>query len=497
VQTQGIPAAGAPAPARAAAQPEAAIAATRSTNFRAALGDVTLRRESSRRASAERQASRAAPTRAKPVVPKNGARAKPRGSGRSDQCKDPADAIANGERGATRSVAAKPTGHERGTAAEDTAPAADGAKETRNGAPARDEAAFPGAEAAAALAASAVSGQCGTVAAAGAAAEGEAEPTSQGGPRERVGSTATIPAVERETAEASTADDEHVAADARTGATGALPEGLEALAGLEAERDGEDGAEVARPAPAARPVGLNAAQGDAQSDEGGDPADAGGGSGDHPGLRAIALAAESPSEGSADATELSASAYARTAEPHATEAADAPAPLLDPTRASAAPDARRAPAAPPQPPEVRFAEVNHAKLITAVRGELLPDGGSMQIRLDPPELGDLLVSVELRAGVVTASFQTSNDTATRLLSHSLADLKGMLEQQGVTVDRLQVRQSPRDESSGDAPQDRGQGSGQAATAEDRHSARRDQHRRDLVQKMWDKLAGRDPLDLVA
>jgi hypothetical protein len=66
----------------------------------------------------------------------------------------------------------------------------------------------------------------------------------------------------------------------------------------------------------------------------------------------------------------------------------------------------------------------------------------------------------------------------------------------VTVDRLQVRQSPRDESSGDARHDR-PGSNDPATAEDRHSARRDQHRRDLVQKMWDKLAGRDPLDLVA
>ena len=82
-----------------------------------------------------------------------------------------------------------------------------------------------------------------------------------------------------------------------------------------------------------------------------------------------------------------------------------------------------------------------------MRGQLLPDGGTMHIRLDPPELGALQVSVHMQDGVMSASFQTSNDDATRLLSHSLGQLKHMLETQGVSVDKLHVTQTPRDQQS--------------------------------------------------
>ena len=101
------------------------------------------------------------------------------------------------------------------------------------------------------------------------------------------------------------------------------------------------------------------------------------------------------------------------------------------------------PPAPDAPPEARFADANHARIVAGVRGELLPNGGTMHLRLDPPELGDLQVSVHLRDGVITAAFQTSNDDATRLLSHSLGDLKTLLESQGVAVGKLHVQQSPR------------------------------------------------------
>lgn len=150
--------------------------------------------------------------------------------------------------------------------------------------------------------------------------------------------------------------------------------------------------------------------------------------------------------------------------------------------------------APDATPEARFAEANHSRIVSGVRGELLPNGGSMQLRLDPPELGDLLVNVHLKDGVMTAAFQTSNADATRLLSHSLTDLKAQLEAQGVTVERLHVQQqSPRDDRnpSGDPNQ-------RNPTAEDQQNARREQQRREMVQRLWDKLAkGKGPLDLVA
>ena len=141
-------------------------------------------------------------------------------------------------------------------------------------------------------------------------------------------------------------------------------------------------------------------------------------------------------------------------------------------------------------PEAQFAEANHAKIVSGIQGQLLPNGGSMQIRLDPPELGAMHVRVEMRDGVMTASFETTNDQATKLLSHSLSNLKTALEAQGVTVDKLQVRQSPKEQSSqnSDRQPDRSQD----------HAHQQEQQRKEMVRRMWRRLMkGNDPLDLVA
>ena len=77
----------------------------------------------------------------------------------------------------------------------------------------------------------------------------------------------------------------------------------------------------------------------------------------------------------------------------------------------------------PSSAESQFADANHPKIVSGITGRLLPNGGAMQLRLDPPELGAMQIKVEMRDGVMTASFETSNDQATRLLSHSLGDLR--------------------------------------------------------------------------
>ena len=149
------------------------------------------------------------------------------------------------------------------------------------------------------------------------------------------------------------------------------------------------------------------------------------------------------------------------------------------------------------PPEVRFAQDNHANIVTSMRGELLPGGGSMRIRLDPPQLGALQVTVQIRDGLVTAAFETSSDEATRLLGHSLNHLKSVLESQGVAVDKLQVQQAPREaqaQTSGDDAR-REQG---GQSQEQEQSARQEQQRREMLRRMWRRLAGgQDPLDLTA
>jgi flagellar hook-length control protein FliK len=150
---------------------------------------------------------------------------------------------------------------------------------------------------------------------------------------------------------------------------------------------------------------------------------------------------------------------------------------------------------PPAPPEVQFAAANHDKIITGLKSELLPNGGTMHIRLDPPELGALQVKVSMQDGVMTAAFETSNDDATKLLSHSLTQLKHALESQGVSVDKLYVQQSPRNESSSNQKEENGQSNSQA---QNQRSAQQEQQRKEMIRRMWAKLGVfQDPLDMVA
>jgi flagellar hook-length control protein FliK len=147
------------------------------------------------------------------------------------------------------------------------------------------------------------------------------------------------------------------------------------------------------------------------------------------------------------------------------------------------------------PPELRFAAANHENIVKSMRAEVLPNGGSMRLRLDPPQLGALQVTVQMRDGLVTAAFETSNDDATRLLGHSLNQLKTVLESHGVAVEKLQVQQAPRDERPQTARDD-DSGRREQSPHDQDHAARQEQQRRQMLQKMWRRLAGvADPLDV--
>ena len=141
--------------------------------------------------------------------------------------------------------------------------------------------------------------------------------------------------------------------------------------------------------------------------------------------------------------------------------------------------------------EAQFADTNHSKIVSAVHGQLLPDGGTMQIRLDPAELGSLQINVQVKNGAMTATFETSNADTTRLLSHSLGDLRTVLEQAGVTVDKIHVQQSAKPDSQSNS------GENKQEQSEQNPQAKQEQQRRELLQRMWKKLSGGDPLDLTA
>ncbi len=101
----------------------------------------------------------------------------------------------------------------------------------------------------------------------------------------------------------------------------------------------------------------------------------------------------------------------------------------------------------PQTPVAQFAQANQQSIVSTINGKLLPNGGTMNITLNPPDLGAMQISVHMENGVMSASFETSSDQATRLLTHTLGQLKNALETQGVSVDRLHVRQSSSSDSS--------------------------------------------------
>lgn len=166
-----------------------------------------------------------------------------------------------------------------------------------------------------------------------------------------------------------------------------------------------------------------------------------------------------------------------------------------PQQKAPAPAAPVAPAMPQLPPEQQFARDNVDRVVTSVQTQMTSGGGQMKVRLDPPELGALDVAIKMVEGRMTASFTTSNEQATQLLSHSLNHLKNSLESAGIQVDRIEVKQSANAETRQQSGND---ANGQPRGGYDSPSQHNEQQRKQMVNRMWRKLAyGSDELDLVA
>jgi flagellar hook-length control protein FliK len=66
-------------------------------------------------------------------------------------------------------------------------------------------------------------------------------------------------------------------------------------------------------------------------------------------------------------------------------------------------------------------------------------GGVMNMRLQPPELGQLRVQMTIARGVVSAQFQPASAEAQALLDRSMGTLRTALEAHGLSVERLSVQ----------------------------------------------------------
>ncbi|MCA9283931.1 MAG: flagellar hook-length control protein FliK [Phycisphaerales bacterium] len=69
---------------------------------------------------------------------------------------------------------------------------------------------------------------------------------------------------------------------------------------------------------------------------------------------------------------------------------------------------------------------------------LAQKGGTLTLRLDPPDLGQVRIAVTIQGTTVSASLLASGSEARTLLEGSLGQLRAALEMHGLTVERLAV-----------------------------------------------------------
>ena len=78
------------------------------------------------------------------------------------------------------------------------------------------------------------------------------------------------------------------------------------------------------------------------------------------------------------------------------------------------------------------------QVVREAKVRLFEGGGDVMLRLDPPHLGAVHMSVSANGGVVTASLQTDTETARRMLQADLPSLKQALADAGVNIDAINV-----------------------------------------------------------
>ena len=110
-------------------------------------------------------------------------------------------------------------------------------------------------------------------------------------------------------------------------------------------------------------------------------------------------------------------------------------------------------------------------------------GGVMNMRLDPPELGELRIQMVLGRGSVSATFEATNEQTQAMLNKNLSALRTALESQGLTVERLHVHinqgsgaQAQPEDASDDQSRQGGSGQGENQQSDQQGSESGDRHR---------------------
>jgi len=154
--------------------------------------------------------------------------------------------------------------------------------------------------------------------------------------------------------------------------------------------------------------------------------------------------------------------------------------VTDPPRVSVP----TSPAAPPSPPATPDLpddlQPQVARVSRALQAAFNQNGGSVTLRLDPPELGTVRVELQLRPQGMFVRLHTERPVVHDLLRHHVGQLRHALEQQGVPLERFEV--VSRSESAGrgqaeESPTD-GRSRGQTGGGRDQP------HRREREPDAW-------------
>lgn len=89
------------------------------------------------------------------------------------------------------------------------------------------------------------------------------------------------------------------------------------------------------------------------------------------------------------------------------------------------------------PEQVVSAKVIH-QIVKAAKVNITEGRSDIALRLDPPHLGTVQMNVTVTEGTVTASLQTSTESAKQVLQSDLATLKQSLSDAGINVDKIEV-----------------------------------------------------------
>jgi flagellar hook-length control protein FliK len=84
-------------------------------------------------------------------------------------------------------------------------------------------------------------------------------------------------------------------------------------------------------------------------------------------------------------------------------------------------------------------QLNTARISRGMQNAIMQKGGSVTLRLTPPEMGTVRIQLQINNGTVNATFHAETESTRTMLNQQLSQLRTALEHQGLGVERLGVQ----------------------------------------------------------